>query len=132
MGPFPLYSHCVNVCLCISPSVTSISCALVAISDARNVICDLCGNTYKTEHDLSAHVRRVHLNKYPYHCQKCGHGVDKRSYLNNHLCGRVRRSQKQDLLVTGLTDGLPTSEALPHPMLATGPDREIELLSVKS
>ena len=33
------------------------------------------------------HVRTQHLRQYRYFCQACGHGVEKRSYLERHRCG---------------------------------------------
>ena len=32
------------------------------------------------------HVRTQHLRQYRYFCQACGHGVEKRSYLERHRC----------------------------------------------
>lgn len=42
---------------------------------------------------LRRHIKTVHNNSYPHHCQKCGHGVEKASYLRRHVCNRVRRVQ---------------------------------------
>ncbi|ELT92330.1 hypothetical protein CAPTEDRAFT_100028, partial [Capitella teleta] len=33
--------------------------------------CDICGKSYKTKGDLNVHYKRIHLNIYPYHCDKC-------------------------------------------------------------
>ena len=59
-------------------------------------MCELCGKTFKTKQAVTKHQRSVHSNKYPYHCDKCGHGVEKIQYLKSHRCGHVRRSQAED------------------------------------
>ena len=35
---------------------------------------------------MRAHHRTQHLGQYRYRCDKCGHGVEKRSYLHTHRC----------------------------------------------
>ena len=40
---------------------------------------------------VRSHIRTQHLNQFPYHCESCGHGVEKKHYLDKHICGRVRR-----------------------------------------
>lgn len=55
--------------------------------------CDLCGKQFKHLDHLNRHRREIHQNKYRYHCEKCGHGVAKLSYLKAHKCGRIRRAQ---------------------------------------
>ena len=40
---------------------------------------------------MTRHIKQVHNKKYPYTCDKCGHGVDRLSFLSTHKCGRVRR-----------------------------------------
>ena len=46
---------------------------------------------FKTEQDVKRHKRTQHLGVYRYHCEKCGHGMEKLSYLKSHKCGRIRR-----------------------------------------
>ena len=38
----------------------------------------------------------VHKGRYRYHCDKCGHGLEKKSYLATHRCNRVRRDGRKD------------------------------------
>lgn len=60
-------------------------------TDAATVQCDICGKMFKTENDVKRHKKTQHMGVYRYRCHKCGHGMEKRSYLKNHQCGRVRR-----------------------------------------
>ncbi|KAK2156196.1 hypothetical protein LSH36_219g01012 [Paralvinella palmiformis] len=71
---------------------------LVTHSDERPFQCELCGQQYKTAYAVTKHQKMVHFNKYTYHCDKCGHGVEKKQYLKKHVCGRTRRIQDQDVL----------------------------------
>ena len=42
------------------------------------------------------HQKTQHYGHYPYHCDKCGHGVEQRKYLETHNCERVRRRQQKN------------------------------------
>ena len=49
-------------------------------------MCDACGKTFKDRGTMNAHRRTQHLGQYRYRCDRCGHGVEKRSYLKTHRC----------------------------------------------
>jgi KRAB domain-containing zinc finger protein len=59
----------------------------------RNVQCATCGKCFKNKHQENKHRILVHENRYRYRCNKCGHGMAKKIYLESHKCGRVRRKQ---------------------------------------
>lgn len=40
----------------------------------------------------------MHENNYKYRCEQCGHGVDRRSHLQTHRCGRVKRIQNEPVV----------------------------------
>ncbi|ODM90089.1 Endothelial zinc finger protein induced by tumor necrosis factor alpha [Orchesella cincta] len=55
--------------------------------------CDRCGNMFKEEILLNAHVQRVHLGiQHPFQCLKCGIRHPRRASLNKHL-KRVHKLQ---------------------------------------
>ena len=59
--------------------------------------CELCGKMFKTRVDMRKHRRTQHYKRYRYRCDKCGHGMEKESYLKTHKCERVRRKEVTDL-----------------------------------
>lgn len=65
----------------------------------RDCECDLCSRTFKDEITLKRHRKTFHFNEYRYHCDKCGHGVEKRKYLERHRCGHVR--QRKNRVIVG-------------------------------
>ncbi|KAL7745195.1 hypothetical protein ACLKA6_008246 [Drosophila palustris] len=54
-------------------------------------ICDICGNTYKYQHALNAHMRR-HNNERPYPCEVCQKAFISNVELRRHM--RVHTGQK--------------------------------------
>ena len=44
-------------------------------------MCDWCARTFKSSADLKRHIERIHHNKYPFHCSKCGHGLKNQAWL---------------------------------------------------
>ncbi|XP_017107438.2 uncharacterized protein [Drosophila bipectinata] len=54
-------------------------------------ICDVCGNTYKYQHALNAHMRR-HNNDRPYPCEVCQKAFISNVELRRHM--RVHTGQK--------------------------------------
>ncbi len=40
---------------------------------------------------MNSHHRTVHLAQYKYHCDKCGHGLQRQSCLKTHRCDNVNR-----------------------------------------
>ncbi|KAH8419847.1 hypothetical protein KR009_003264 [Drosophila setifemur] len=54
-------------------------------------ICDVCGNTYKYQHALNAHMRR-HNNERPYPCEVCQKAFISNVELRRHM--RVHTGQK--------------------------------------
>lgn len=54
-------------------------------------ICDVCGNTYKYQHALNAHMRR-HNNERPYSCEVCQKAFISNVELRRHM--RVHTGQK--------------------------------------
>ena len=46
---------------------------------------------------MRKHRRTQHYKRYRYRCDKCGHGMEKESYLKTHKCERVRRKEVTDL-----------------------------------
>ena len=65
-------------------------------TNERNIPCTICGKYFKNKHQENKHRVQVHENRYRYRCTKCGHGMAKQVYLENHKCGRVRRKQGND------------------------------------
>ena len=51
---------------------------------------------------LKRHRKTFHFNEYRFHCVKCGHGVEKRQYLERHVCGRVRHHKNR--VIVGYDD----------------------------
>ena len=70
-----------------------------SVSVDRDCECDLCSRTFKDEITLKRHRKTFHFNEYRYHCDKCGHGVEKRKYLERHRCGHVR--QRKNRVIVG-------------------------------
>ena len=68
----------------------------MCVTDSMGATCDICGKLYKTVADLKVHHKRIHLNIYPYHCSKCGHGVQRKEWLATHKCENVRPRQTRD------------------------------------
>ena len=58
----------------------------VVSTEERRYLCDVCGKAFKDSSTMCMHVRTQHLRQYRYFCQACGHGVEKRSYLERHRC----------------------------------------------
>ena len=50
---------------------------------------------------LKRHRKTFHFNEYRFHCTKCGHGVEKRQYLERHVCGRVRQHKNRVIVSCG-------------------------------
>ena len=47
----------------------------------RDYVCETCGKDVKISEHLRHHVLTKHLGHYRYHCDKCGHGINKKSKL---------------------------------------------------
>lgn len=62
-------------------------------SEERNIQCPVCGKCFKNKDQEHDHRMAVHEGRYKYRCNKCGHGMAKKIYLDSHRCGRVRRIQ---------------------------------------
>ncbi|KAK2143019.1 hypothetical protein LSH36_887g02093 [Paralvinella palmiformis] len=62
-------------------------------TEERNIQCPVCGKCFKNKDQERDHRLAVHEGRYKYRCSKCGHGMAKKIYLENHRCGRVRRIQ---------------------------------------
>ncbi|XP_017050810.1 zinc finger protein 853 [Drosophila ficusphila] len=60
-------------------------------SERSPKICDVCGNTYKYQHALNAHMRR-HNNERPYSCEVCQKAFVSNVELRRHM--RVHTGQK--------------------------------------
>ncbi|XP_016983875.1 zinc finger protein 853 [Drosophila rhopaloa] len=60
-------------------------------SERSPKICDVCGNTYKYQHALNAHMRR-HNNERPYPCEVCQKAFISNVELRRHM--RVHTGQK--------------------------------------
>ncbi|XP_017074498.1 zinc finger protein 184 [Drosophila eugracilis] len=60
-------------------------------SERSPKICDVCGNTYKYQHALNAHMRR-HNNERPYSCEVCQKAFISNVELRRHM--RVHTGQK--------------------------------------
>ena len=69
------------------------------IADKKDSPCEICGKLFKSRSHVRDHIKTQHLNKYAYYCPKCGHGVQKKKYLDTHVCGRVRRRQNGEEVV---------------------------------
>ena len=54
-------------------------------------MCELCGQTFRCRSRLQFHANTIHKGKFPYTCDKCGHGMHKKRALNSHICGRTRK-----------------------------------------
>ena len=73
-----------------------------SFSAKRDVACQYCNKLFVDVSAVHRHEKTIHLKQYPYHCQKCGHGMEKKSYLHRHVCKNVRQLQKKTVTKTEL------------------------------
>ncbi|ALC48280.1 CG9215 [Drosophila busckii] len=69
-------------------------CSIISAPNRRTnepKICDICGNTYRYQHALNAHMRR-HNNERPYPCEVCQKAFISNVELRRHM--RVHTGQK--------------------------------------
>lgn len=55
-------------------------------------MCHICGKMFKRQKAVNHHIKTQHLNIYPYQCQKCGYGMERRSTYKSHKCDGTKRN----------------------------------------
>ncbi|ELT95291.1 hypothetical protein CAPTEDRAFT_97986, partial [Capitella teleta] len=50
----------------------------------QQAVCDICNITFRDKTSMRQHRKRMHFNKYPHHCPKCGHGMRSRRAVSKH------------------------------------------------
>lgn len=55
----------------------------------RTFLCDICGRSFRTNHQLEAH-KRVHTGEKPFVCDVCAKAFGKKSSLRMHMCVHTR------------------------------------------
>ncbi|KAJ3112533.1 hypothetical protein HDU96_004473 [Phlyctochytrium bullatum] len=66
--------------------------------------CLRCPRRFQRSHDLSRHVRTVHLEVKPHRCRYCGKRFSRRDSLNKHLTVELRAKARADLASAAVTD----------------------------
>lgn len=57
------------------------------------ITCDLCSKKFSSKQNYEVHLKAVHENQKPYHCDKCNKSFP---YLNSLKCHKLQHTEKSD------------------------------------